>query len=506
MQQSTAVPTLCAGLAAMARSHPGRIAIRCGDEALDFAGLVAAIERMAGQLRARGVTADSAVAALSDNRPGMMIAYYAVARLGAMFVPINPVLTPPEIAHVVRHSGATLLLHEEEHAAPAAAAMPDAGQRLSFEALEANAGATSPLPPEPPGLIDRDFLTIYTSGSTGVPKAVVLSHEAEVAGNASLIDLWGITASDVVLVALPLGFLYGLSTAASMGLQAGAEIVLLRRFRPADVLDLLVARRATVMHGVPTMFTMMLNYAETQDIRVDLGHMRLLVSAGAPLSQDMRTRFRARFGVRIDDYYAMTEARPVFGRRSDDARDPPPGAVGTLAPGVEVTIIDAAGRALGPGEHGEFVVRAPSTFRRYANAEDVTAKVLEARGFRTGDVGYVDAQGYYYITGRIKDIIIRGGANIAPAEVEGVLASHPAVLLAAVVGMPDATLGEVAVAYVELREGQSATPQELIAHCAAVLAPFKVPALITQLPRLPVGATGKVDKNALKAAARGLAR
>ena len=480
-----------------AAASPERTALRQGDTRLTYAELVAGVDVMALRLAAAGVTAASTFAVLCENRPEIMLAYYAAAKLRAVFVPINPLLSAAEVEHVIRHSGAAILLHDAELLSVAESAMPDAARRWTFDRLAALEVGVRTLPSSATDAA-ADFLVIYTSGSTGTPKAVVFDQSAEIGGNASLIEMWGISASDITLVALPLGFLYGLSTAAATGLQAGGEVVLLRKFHPRDTLKALVERRVTVFHGVPTMFAMMLNCAEAEGLHVDLGGIRLLISAGAPLAEDLRRRFEARFGKRVDDYYALTEARPVFGRRFDDPQTPPRGAIGKAGPAVEVLVVGGNGRVLGVREHGELVVRAPGMFRRYAKAPELTERARGPLGFRTGDIGFYDEQGYFYIAGRIKDIIIRGGTNISPAEVENVLSGHPDVQLAAVVGAPDSTFGEVVAAFVTLRPGASATAQELIEHCGRQLAEFKVPASVRVMPTMPLGSTGKIDKNALK--------
>jgi long-chain acyl-CoA synthetase len=474
-----------------------RVALRQDNVALTYDGLLQAVELMARRLLAAGVTASSTIAVLCENRPEVMVAYYAAARLGAVFVPVNPILSAPEVAHIVHHSDACILVHDADFSATAATAFAEPARRWSFERLaQLDVLTAQALPAAVPAR--GDFLVIYTSGSTGAPKAVVFDQTAEVKGNDSLIEMWGIGPQDVTLVALPLGFLYGLSTAAATGIQAGGEVVLLRKFHPRDVLEALVQRSVTIFHGVPTMFAMMLNYAEEQGIHVDLSRVRLLISAGAPLAEDLRTRFERRFRKRLDDYYALTEARPVFGRRFDDPQMPPRGAIGKAAPGVDVRVIDTAGQVLGVRQTGELVVRVPGMFTRYAQAPELTDRALGPHGFRTGDLCYCDEQGYFYLTGRIKDIIIRGGANIAPAEVENILTSHPSVRLAAVVGAPDPTFGERVVGFAVLRADARATAQELVEFCAGRLAEFKVPRVIRILEKMPLGSTGKIDKNALK--------
>lgn len=466
-----------------------------GDRRLSYSDLLREVERTVLALQAQGVGPGTAFAALCQNCLEVMVAYYAAARLGAVFVPINPSLTAREVTHIIAHSGAVRLFHGDamrEVAEQAAAA----SLRRPLSALSAEGAQLGSNPATDP---TEDFLIIYTSGSTGTPKAVLFDQQAEIAGNASLIEMWGITEHDVTLVALPLGFLYGLSTAAATGLQAGGEVVIQRRFHPGEVLQAMVQHRVTIYHGVPTMFTMMLDYAEQHDLRIDLSFVRLLICAGAPLSAELKARFQARFGKAIDDYYALTEVRPVFGRFAHEANPIPAGAIGRASPGAIIRIVDGAGVEVADGVHGELVVRAPATLKRYHKDEGLTKAAFLGDLFRTGDLGFRDAQGFYHLTGRIKDIIIRGGANIAPAEVEGVIGRHAGVQSAAVIGVPDRKFGEVPVAFVIRRSGAEVTPEALAELCRKELAEFKVPAMFRFVPDLPLGVTGKVDKNALKA-------
>jgi long-chain acyl-CoA synthetase len=487
-------PTIDGLLRRVASDHADAPALLYGDRSLSYRDLLAEIDRTVAALQGQGIGPGIAFAVLCQNCLEVMVAYYAAARLGAIFVPINPSLTAREVAHIVIHSGAVRLFHDEamREIAEQAARAP---LRRPLQALSSDRTPASVDTAADP---TADFLIIYTSGSTGTPKAVLFGQQAEIDGNASLIEMWGITERDITLVALPLGFLYGLSTAAATGLQAGGQVVIQRRFHPGEVLEAMVRHRVTIYHGVPTMFTMMLDYAEQNDLRIDLSFMRLLICAGAPLSAELKARFQARFGKAIDDYYALTEVRPVFGRFAKDKEPVPPGAIGRASPGAVIRIVDGAGVEVADGVHGELVVRAPSTLKRYFKDESLTKAAFLGDLFRTGDLGFRDARGFYHLTGRIKDIIIRGGANIAPAEVEGVIGRHAGVQSAAVVGVPDPKYGEVPVAFVIRRSGADVTPEALAELCRRELADFKVPAAFRFVPDFPLGVTGKVDKNALK--------
>jgi long-chain acyl-CoA synthetase len=465
---------------------------------LSYRELLDRIDSTVRSLMSHHIGRGDVFAIYAETCPEIVLCYYAAAKLGAVFVPINPNMTGSEVRYIIEHSEAKCLFHDEKVASAAIHAMSQ-DRRFPVSALaQSPSDSAASAPASGPGGESDRFLIIYTSGSTGAPKAVELGHAAQVAVCDSLMELWGISHSDVTVVALPLGYLYGLSTAVAVGLRAGGRVNILPRFRPGDVIDALVSARATVFHGVPTMYSMMLDYAEKNGIRIDLSGVRQMISAGAPLADETVSRFQQRFGKKIQNYYAMTECTPVFGVYASDASPVPAGAIGKKAPGVFVKVIGRDGRECGPGVDGELLVRGPATLTRYLKNPDLTAASIDNGWFKSGDLGHYDDEGYYYITGRIKDIIIRGGANIAPAEVEKVLSTHPRVHEVAVIGVPDPVFGEVPVAFV-VKTGIGEIPAEtLIQHAANELADFKVPQTYVFENQLPIGKTGKVDKNALK--------
>lgn len=485
-----------AALAAAAKRDSAKIAIRFEGQDITYAHLLAQIDNAARRLRALGIEAGSVFAVYSQNRPDILYCYYAAAKLGAVFVPLNPNLTASEVRYAFRHSGAALLLHDDIVAEAAAEAVP-ADRLLPVAALrEALGDGTEEIFSE--AVPDSDFLIIYTSGSTGTPKAIVLDHAAQVNAAVALTQMWSISPCDVTVVGLPLGYLYGLSTAAAVGLQQGGTVVILHRFHPRNALETLVANRATVYHGVPTMYSMMLEYCEQRGLTFDLSGMRELICAGAPLPGEMRQRFVRRFGQQLHDYYAMTECTPVFGRYAADRKPIPPKAIGRLAPAAKVRILKPDGTECAIGEEGEILVRGAATMKRYFNSPSLTAAAFVDDFIRSGDLGYRDPDGYYYISGRIKDVIIRGGANISPSEVEKVLLMHTNVQDVAVVGAPDRIYGEVPVAFIVRRYGSQVSTDDLIQHAEKYLSGFKVPRQYLFETELPQGKTGKVDKAELK--------
>jgi long-chain acyl-CoA synthetase len=472
-----------------------KMALRFQGETLTFSALVCEVDRIAGLLLRQGVSSKSTVGILCENNSAILLFYYAVAKIGGTFVPINSILSASEVAHIVGHAELDVLFTEGKLTETAAIAVKGSGCDL-LDVREFIAQKLDILPEFPIADPESTFMIVYTSGSTGLPKAVMYDQRSEVAGNDSLIKLWGISPSDKLLVALPLGFLYGLSTASSMGMQGGSEVVLLPRFRPKDVLESIIGQRITVFHGVPTMFSMMLEYAEQQNLQFDLSGVRLLISAGAPLAGELKARFFKRFGKKIQDYYALTEVRPVFGTYAGDASEIPEGSIGKAGPNVAVKIVDGQGNEVGPGVTGEVLVRAPATTKGYYKDSELTERSIEQGYFRTGDLAKYDANGFFFLTGRIKDIIIRGGANIAPPEVEEVILKHPGVIQAAVIGVPDSKFGELPVAYIVIGN-KEVSSQDLSDHCIAALAEFKVPVEFIFLNEMPLGSTGKIDKKAL---------
>jgi long-chain acyl-CoA synthetase len=492
----TAALTVYQALGETVRRRRTAPALICGRTRVTYEELIARVDQTAAVLREMGLGHGDAFAVYAQNCPELLYCYYAAAKLGAVYVPINPNMTAAEVKYIFSHCEAKRLFHDAAAAEAAAAAVP-AESRQAMSALSRKSDRTARVD-EAPVAPNDDFLIIYTSGSTGAPKAVVLDHAAQVNVCESLIELWGISDQDVTLVALPLGYLYGLSTAAAAGLRAGGMVAILPKFRPGTVLEALSETRASIFHGVPTMFSMMLEYSEQNHVSCNLSHVRLMISAGAPLPDEVGQRFARTFGKELQNYYALTECTPIFGRYAQDPIPPPPSAIGKKAPGAAVRVIGPGNREVGPGVEGELHVRGAATLKYYRGDPQLTASALQDGWFKSGDIGWYDEQGYYYISGRIKDVIIRGGSKISPAEVEGILSRHPAVHEVAVVGIADRIYGEVPMAFVVRRSGWDVSAEELIKHAESELADFKVPRHYSFQSSLPLGKTGKVDKSALK--------
>jgi len=493
---SECVSSLYEALETVSSARREKTAIVFEGKQLSYTDLIEKVRSAASYLHSHGIKRGDAVAVFSQNRPEMLFCYFAAALLGAVFVPLNFNLKPDEVAYILKHSNASLLLCDSLVADLAALQLPS-GYLLDIADIvkASSSGHAEPLRDINP---DDDLLISYTSGSTGMPKGVVLSHRSQLYAARSLSELWALSPNDTTVLGAPLGFLLGLSTVSTVSLLVGAKLILNRRFHPGEILEDIVRYDATIYNGVPTMFSMMLEFAHEQDRSFDLSKMRAIISSGSAIAPELRERFAKKFGKELQDYFGMTEAYPLFGRYAGDSAVPPKAAAGRLAPGALLRIIGANGAVCSVGEEGELLVKAPSMLKRYHKDPELTAAAFSDGWFKTGDVGRIDENDYVYITGRLKDIIKRGGANVAPAEVESALLRHPAVRGSAVIGVADEMFGEVPVAFVVKDESVDLTVDALLGFAATVLAKYKIPAHVRFVKELPLGKTGKIDKTHLR--------
>ncbi len=457
-------------IAASARRFADRPALVWERGVLTYRELLARAGGFARFLAWHGVRPGDRVALHIPNRWPFPVALLGGLAAGATVAPLDPRLTAEERAAILTDLR------------PAAVAHEVVGDEADW----------------PPVDVEAPALVLYTSGSTGRPKGTLLSQAALAFALGSWAGpVMALEPDDVVLAALPLSHSLGLNAALLAPLLAGARVVLVERFAPDAVLDAIRRHRVTVFPGVATMFRRLLDAPAFSPER--LASLRLAVSGAAPCPWALAREWRERTGVRILRGYGMTELfRPI----SYLAGDPTdlPDAVGRPVPGVEVRVVDEAGRAVGPGEVGELLVRSPAAMTGYLGAPEETRAVLEDGWFRTGDLAALTPEGYVRIAGRRRERILRGGDSVFPAEVEAALLAHPAVLEAAVVGVPHPELGEEVAAFVVLRDGAAAGGDELTAHCRERLAAYKVPRRITLVDRLPRSPSGKVLKAKLPAA------
>ncbi len=454
-------------LDAVARRRPDAAAILCDDESLSWREVELRAGGVARRLSRHGVRVGDTVALQLPNGWGFVAALWGALKLGAIVSPINPLLSADERRKVLAHLEPALVVEEVREE----------------EAVWDSVGATGPA------------LVLYTSGSTGEPKGAVLSHAALRAANESWAGpVMGLVPGDIVLAALPMAHSLGLNGALLAPLFAGATVAVLERFTPDAALRAISRHRVTVLPAVATMFQRLLEVPGLS--RDALGSLRIALSGAAPCPWELARQWKERTGVRILRGYGMTELFRPISYLADDPTDLPD-SIGRAVPGVEVRIMSEERRALGPGEIGELWIRSPAALENYLRAPEETKAVMEEGWFRTGDLATISADGFVTIVGRKKELILRGGYSVVPGEVEAALLRHPAVAEAAVVGMAHAELGEEIVAFVSLRPGARATPEDLVGFCRERLASFKCPRQVSIVADLPKSATGKVLKSRL---------
>ncbi|MFF9037952.1 class I adenylate-forming enzyme family protein [Streptomyces sp. NPDC014892] len=473
---------------------PDGAAVSDGRQALTNVQLLRRVQAAARQLQDLGIGPGDVVALKLTNRVEFVLLLFAAWRLGATITPVNPSMTDVEVARQLKDSGARLLVGEDgEAAAVGGTAVLAVGELREGGATEPTAEPGEAPLPDPSALA----LLIYTSGTTGVPKGVMLDH----ANIDAMADMGRraleVGPADRCLLILPLFHVNGIVVSTLIPLLAGASVAIADRFRPETFFDVVERERPTFFSAVPTIYTMLAALPDT--VRPDTSSLRFGVCGAAPASAELLTRFEARYGFPLVEGYGLSEGtcastiNPVAGPRRA-------GTVGLPFPGQEIRIVDPGGSEVPPGVDGEVVVRGPNVMRGYLGRPEETAKVIVDGWLHTGDVGRVDADGYLTLVGRSKDMIIRGGENIYPKEIEDVLVGDPSVLEAAVIGVPDEKWGEVVVAYVQPRPGGHVDPSALQALCARSLTGFKRPTAFFVVEAIAKNAVGKIDKVALRAA------
>src|SRR4051794_17103717 len=506
-----------------ARLVPERVAITCSGHHITYAELNAQATSVAAGLASIGIRPGDRVVLSCPNVPWFPIAYFGILKAGASVVPINVLLKPREIAYHLRDTGARAMLAFEgppelPMAAMARAACDEAGgdplivmpldpaqppaihATSILEIMKQGAEAFEPSPRE----IGDTAVILYTSGTTGQPKGAELTHVNMVTNAIVSFDMFrpllesGI-AQNAALITLPLFHSTGQTCLMNAGLYGGSRLVLHPRFDPASVLESFAREHIAIWIGVPTMYWALLQHARRSG--VDLSSMtaslRVCVSGGAPMPLEVLREFEVAFKVRILEGYGLSETAPVLSFNQVH-RPSKPGTVGLPIFGVEIRCVDEAGRSVPPGERGEVVARGPNVMKGYYGRPAETAEALRGGWFHTGDIGVIDEDGYLAIVDRKKDMILRGGFNVYPREIEEVLMTHPAVALCAVVGVPDERLGEEIKAFVVRRPSATTSEAELIAWTREQVAAYKYPRHVEFRDSLPTGATGKILKRDLR--------
>jgi long-chain acyl-CoA synthetase len=477
------------------RAHAERVAVRVDNAAMTYRALDEASARVAGLLHERGLQPGDRVGIMMPNVAEVPVVYYGVLRAGGVVVPMNPLLKEREVAYYLGDSGAGMIFAWHAFADPARSGAEQVKAETivvdgdSFPDLLASATPDFRVADKS----DEDTAVIlYTSGTTGHPKGAELTH-----GN--LISNTEVTRAEIVLAGpgdvifggLPLFHVFGQTVALNVAVATGACLTLLPRFDAAHALRIIADHRVTVFEGVPTMYVALLHQPDRADY--DTSSLRMCISGGAALPVEVLRGFDEAFGVPVLEGYGLSETSPVasFNHPGQERK---PGSIGTPIRNVRMRAVDADDQEVPRGEVGEIVISGPNVMKGYWQRPEATADAIRDGWFHTGDLARVDSDGYFYIVDRKKDLIIRGGYNVYPREIEEVLYEHPAVAEAAVIGLPHPALGEEVAAAVTLKPGATSTAEELRDYVKDQVAAYKYPRHVWIADSLPKGATGKIQK------------
>lgn len=506
-------------------AQPEKTAIVFGDKRFTFAQLAGAVNQIAGGLAALGIGKGDKVALSCPNLPYFPMVYYAILKTGATVVPLNVLLKGREIAYHLSDSDAKAYLCFQgtpelpmaqegfkgfgevpgcEHffvitADPAAASPIDdtktLGQLMAGQSPVFDMADTAP---------EDTAVILYTSGTTGFPKGAELSQSNMMMNALASRDLLQLVKDDVHVLVLPLFHSFGQTVQMNAGFAAGNTLALIARFDAETVLGTFQSERATVFAGVPTMYWALLTHEDKAgkfDLDKIADTLRIGVSGGASMPLEILKGIEKKYRIPVIEGYGLSETSPVATFNHLD-RERKPGSIGTPIWGVDVKVVDDKGATVPVDDIGEIAIRGTNVMKGYYNKPEATAEAFNGGAwFHTGDLGKMDADGYFYIVDRVKDMIIRGGFNIYPREIEEVLLTHPAVSLASVIGVPHDRHGEEVKAYIVVKDGVSATPEEIIAWSKEQMAAYKYPRLVEIREALPMTATGKILKKDLKAEA-----
>lgn len=504
-----------------ARETPDRDAVVFGDMRLSYAMIDSVACQVANLLVARGIEPGDKVALSSPNLPYFPMIYFGILKAGAVAVPLNVLLKPREIAYHLADSDAKALFCFEgsaelplgamgfagfqeaagcEHffllpaAGLAATESPIEGAELFWQALGGHAGTFEPVLTEP----TDTAVVLYTSGTTGKPKGAELSH-GNLLTNAMVSDtLFAKTLHDTLLVTLPLFHIFGQTCVMNVGIYRRATLVLVPRFEPKAVIDLMVKEKVNMFAGVPTMYWALLtDDTSPENVKGIKENLRVAVSGGSALPLEVLKGIKEKFGADILEGYGLSETSPVASFNRPD-RPTKPGSIGLPIWGVEMKLIDDEWKTIEGEGPGEIAIRGHNIMKGYYQRPEANAEAIRDGWFRTGDVARRDDEGYYFIIDRSKDMIIRGGFNVYPRELEEVLMTHPQVSLAAVVGVPHDSHGEEIKAYVIRTPDATLTEEELVAWGKEQFAGYKYPRLVEFRDALPMTATGKILKRELR--------
>lgn len=492
---------------------PDQVAVRYGDLTYSYRQIKDQTDRLSAALANLGLQKGDRAAVMFPNCPEYVIAYYAVLQAGGIVVQVNPFYTESELAHILDDSGAGWVLTSTEQASKihsVSSRIPLRGTILfgddapfAGETVYSARQLVDSTPPSPPQIdfdVREDVAVLqYTGGTTGRSKGVMLTHYNLVANvnqsyqfSSSVLQIPG----EVVLGISPLYHVYGMTSCLNLTVLIGGTVILLPKFDKDEVIAIIEKYRPTLFSGVPTMYISLLHHPKSAE--TDMSSLKLCICGSAPLPVEVIKQFEQKTGARIVEGYGLSEASPVT-HRNPVAGTRKAGSIGVPFPDTESRVVDleSGTRELLPGEAGELVIKGPQVMKGYWNNEQETRIALREGWLYTGDIAMKDEDGYFYIVGRKKDLIITGGFNVYPKEVEEVLYRHPMVQEAAVVGIPDGYRGEAVKAFVVLKQGEECSAEELIALCRAHLTAYKVPRSVEFREALPKTTVGKILKRTL---------
>ncbi|HEV7847069.1 MAG TPA: long-chain fatty acid--CoA ligase [Thermoleophilaceae bacterium] len=483
-----------------AEKNGEQTAFKLDDVELSYALLDEGSARIAALLKSKGIEPGDRVGLMMPNVPYFPVIYYGILRAGAVVVPMNVLLKGREVGFYLEDPGAKLLFAWGDFGEAAEAGAEKAGAEVilvkpgEFEKLVAEHEPDTEM-------VDREgddtAVILYTSGTTGQPKGAELTHSNLHKNSAGVsANLGELTDADVLLGALPLFHSFGQTCTMNSAVFVGATVTMLPRFDPEKALEIIARDKVTIFQGVPTMYNAML-HCDSAD-GADCSTLRTCMSGGAAMPAELMRAFEEKFGCIILEGYGLSETSPVASFNHPD-KERKPGSIGTPIEGVEMQVWDDDGNEVDQGEVGEIVIRGHNIMKGYWNREDANKEAITDEGwFRTGDMAKVDEDGYFFIVDRKKDLIIRGGYNVYPREIEEVLYEHPAIQEAAVVGVPHDELGEEVGAAVVLKQGESVDADELKSYVKEQVAAYKYPREVWFVDELPKGPTGKILKREIE--------
>lgn len=483
-------------LRASAEHNFNRLALRCADQALTYGEFFAAASATAGLLRARQIKAGDRIGIVLGNISAFPITFYGALMAGCTVVPMNPLLSTREIQFYLTDSGASALF------APEGSAAITTARASGVETITLDVHGLINLPPtarpipEPVARASTDTaVLLYTSGTTGTPKGAELTHANLLSNARTCATMFALKPADVVMGCLPLFHVFGLTCALNATVIAGASLSLLPRFDAAAALSIIDRDSVSVFIGVPTMYSALLQVADHSSY--DSSTLRLCASGGSAMPVEVLKRVEKAFGCIILEGYGLSETSPVASFNHADAKRKP-GSIGTPVAGMEMRLIDDDGNDVRGNDVGEIAIRGEGLMKGYWRRPEATKEAIIDGWFRTGDLARRDADGYFFIVDRKKDLIIRGGYNVYPREVEEILYQHHAVAEAAVIGIKHAELGEEIGAAVKLKPGASAALEELREFVKQRIAAYKYPRHVWLVCELPKGPTGKILRREVK--------